>query len=590
MKFTPRSFGAAFVAALLLAVVAFKSHAETPAFVCNRVRFQTSAGSANDIVGAKIEGSNVSGKTGFVTLAEIKDAPEAKGWGELKFDNTKVCRYLRLALPHEGKGKLSKVEFYDGDQLVGADGKGIRVNYFLGDATDDHVLGYDLREAGSTQSPNFKPANDNLPGPTDIALTAADGAVIRYTLDGMMPTADHGEVYKTPIHVDHNTTINAVAILPDRAPSPPKGTTFLLPASTKEGLAVASVGNSLTGTTLNLWRYARTAGYKHTTYPFLRGGALTRELWALASGEYVSDPKAKEKEEVALKRGTQPWDDFWKKIRKVDVFTLQPRDFDLEKETAAEVNFLKLFRQQWSDLQPYLYCEWVELARQRPSDKGTVPSFEMRKTFPALTWEESMSAMLLYMEELQHRLAAAYPEGKPAHIIPAALAMGWVKNRIDHGQFPGAQPGSFYSLLFNDQVHPAENGAFLVDMTWYSMFYREPSEGKVLPIGTTLTLEQARAMEQLAWDVMKNYPDCGFYEEGKEPCGKPEFVNDGKIITLKSSTRGAWFRYTLDGTKPTRTRGYVYCGAISVQPGIHVQAIAYKSGMADSSLAEAGQK
>jgi hypothetical protein len=30
----------------------------------------------------------------------------------------------------------------------------------------------------------------------------------------------------------------------------------------------------------------------------------------------------------------------------------------------------------------------------------------------------------------------------------------------------------------------------------------------------------------------------------------------------------------------------VYCGAISVQPGIQVQAIAYKSGMKDSETAE----
>ncbi|EDY18523.1 hypothetical protein CfE428DRAFT_3908 [Chthoniobacter flavus Ellin428] len=589
MKFTQRSSRVAFFAAFCLAVMVADSRAETPAAVCNQVRFQPNWGGEKDIVGGKIEGSNVSSQTGFVTLAEIKEAPKLKEWGEVKFDNTKVYRYLRVALPHEGKGKLSKVEFYDGGQLVATDKMGLRLNYFYGDAPDDHIIGYDLREKGSTRPPGFKPGNPDLTGPADVALTAADGAVIRYTLDGTMPTADHGGIYKTPIHVDQNTTINAVAILPDRAPSPPNGVTFLLPASTKQGLAVASVGNSLTGITLNFWRYARTAGYKHTTYPFLRGGALTRELWALTSSEYAAELKEMEKTRPSLANG-QPWDDFWQKIRKVDVFTLQPRDFDLEKETAAEVNFLKLFRQKWPDLQPYLYCEWVELARQRPSDKGTVPSFEMQKTFPALTWEESMSAMLLYMEELQHRLAAAYPEGRPAHIIPAALAMGWVKNKIDHGQFPGAQPGEFYSLLFSDQVHPAENGAFLVDMTWYSMLYREPSEGKVLPVGTTLTPEQARAMEQLAWDVLKHYPDCGFYEEGKEPCGQPEFANDGRIITLKSSTPGAWFRYTLDGTKPTRTRGYVYCGAISVQPGIHVQAIAYKSGMADSAVADAGQK
>jgi hypothetical protein len=369
--------------------------------------------------------------------------------------------------------------------------------------------------------------------------------------------------------------------------------TYLLPNSRKPGLNTAHVGNSLTGTTRGFSSFARTAGYDHKSATFTRPGALTRELWAVASGEYKADKLANAKEELVLKRGTSSWADYWNGIGKIDLLTLQPRDFDLEKETAAEVNFIKLFREKSPDLQPYLYCEWVEMARQRPSDKGTVPSFQMKKTFPALTWEESMGAMLLYMEELQQRLGVAYPEGKRAHIIPSALAMGWIKNMIDHGDFGGAKPGTFYPLLFNDQVHPADapihgtaNGAFLVDMTWYSLFYRERSEGKVLPIETTFTPEQVRIVEHLAWDVIKNYPDCGLYQEGKEPCGQPAFANDGKIITLKSSTPGAWFRYTLDGTTPTRTRGYVYCGAISVQPDIHVQAIAYKSGMADSEVAK----
>ena len=55
-------------------------------------------------------------------------------------------------------------------------------------------------------------------------------------------------------------------------------------------------------------------------------------------------------------------------------------------------------------------------------------------------------------------------------------------------------------------------------------------------------------------------------------------------VTLSSSTPGAWFRYTLDGTPPTRTNGYIYCGVISFRPGMILKAIAYKSGMADSAV------
>jgi len=109
-----------------------------------------------------------------------------------------------------------------------------------------------------------------------------------------------------------------------------------------------------------------------------------------------------------------------------------------------------------------------------------------------------------------------------------------------------------------------------------------------------VTSRQAAAMQRLAWDVVKNYPDCGLYEEGPTPAEKPRFspqTSDGPgrhSTTLASGTPGVWFRYTLDGTVPTRTRGYVYCGVISVRPGMTLKAVAYKSGMADSTVSEMG--
>ena len=64
-----------------------------------------------------------------------------------------------------------------------------------------------------------------------------------------------------------------------------------------------------------------------------------------------------------------------------------------------------------------------------------------------------------------------------------------------------------------------------------------------------------------------------------------EITSDGQTITLKSRRPGARFGNTLDGTEPTHTRGYVYCGAISEQPCIQVKVVAYKSGMKDSAVA-----
>lgn len=61
---------------------------------------------------------------------------------------------------------------------------------------------------------------------------------------------------------------------------------------------------------------------------------------------------------------------------------------------------------------------------------------------------------------------------------------------------------------------------------------------------------------------------------------------DAIATRTAATSTGAWFRYTLDGTTPTRTRGYVYCGVISVRPGMAVKAVAFKSGMADSPVTE----
>jgi len=565
----------------------------SPEPICNRVRFFPSRGGEKDMVGGRFEGSNFSRYTGFVTLAEIKELPQANQWTELKFDNPKAYRWLRYVGSANAQGRVGKIEFYAGERLLAGGEEGKSWHALANDRQIDQSAGFDVPEA-SAPLPAIRPVSTGeRDGPVDVTITAPRGAVIRYTLDGTWPDAGHGEMFSAPIHLEKTSTVTAAAILPDRAPSLPVTTTYLLRGSSKPGFSSAHIGNSLTGTTSWFWRYAQTAGYHHKSVLFLRGGALTRELWAIASGNPASDAEALKKETLARERGTATWEDFWKTVGKVDLLTLQPRDFDLDKEIAAEINFIRKFREKSPDLQPWLYCEWVEMARQRPSDKGVVPSFQMQKTFPALTWEESMGAMLLYVEELQHRLDTQFHEGKRAHIIPSALAMGWMKNKIDHGNFPGAKAGDFYPILFHDQVHPAAspghgsaNGAYVVDTTWFSAFYREAPEGKVLPIDTTFTPEQARIVERLAWDVIKNYPDCGLYEEGTQPCGAPEFVNDGKTISLKSATPGAWFRYTLDGTEPTRTRGYVYCGVISVQPGIHVKAVAYKSGMADSAVAD----
>ncbi|HZY63993.1 MAG TPA: chitobiase/beta-hexosaminidase C-terminal domain-containing protein [Edaphobacter sp.] len=74
------------------------------------------------------------------------------------------------------------------------------------------------------------------------------------------------------------------------------------------------------------------------------------------------------------------------------------------------------------------------------------------------------------------------------------------------------------------------------------------------------------------------------------PAAAPSFSPGGgtyssaQSVTMSSSTSGATIRYTTDGSTPTETHGTVYSGAVAVNSTTTLQAIAYKSGMADSSV------
>ena len=58
-------------------------------------------------------------------------------------------------------------------------------------------------------------------------------------------------------------------------------------------------------------------------------------------------------------------------------------------------------------------------------------------------------------------------------------------------------------------------------------------------------------------------------------------------VTIGTATSGATIRYTTNGSTPTSTSGTVYSGAVSVASSLTLKAIAYKSGMSDSTVSTA---
>jgi hypothetical protein len=565
----------------------------------NRVRFFPAPGQERAMLGGRFAGSNVSARSGYEVLAEIRAVPSGGMWTELTFPNTRSFRWLRYEGPRGSHGQVAEVEFYAGDRKLGfgrfgslghqpndyrtawpsaLDGE--TKTWFASDVADGQYVGVD---AGywSVPAPVMEPAPGRHQGPVHVTLKCNPPAIIRYSFAGT-PGPDDGQVYTGPIAIDHTATLFAVAFRTGLAPSPTANGTYLIGGAARPDRSTFHVGNSLTGSAMRLGRFAQTAGVVHDCRYFLMGGADSAGIWKT----YVAEPTKPNHDKVS-------WEQTLSSLTRVDDFTVQPYSVNLEDEARYDVKFFDVIRARFPHVQPWFYAVWAEMFKP-PRDVvlGREPSFQMKTLYPALSWEESAAAWLLYVEDLQTKVLQTHRNGKKPRVLPSAIAAGWLKNWLDHGKIPGIAPAEFPWIMFHDNFHPSPIGAYLVDMTWYAAFYGRSPEGKVLPVDTELNPVQAAALQRLAWDVVKNYPDCGLYEEGTAAVGKPQLLPaPSKIksivpVTLHSTTPGAWFRYTLDGTTPTRTRGYVYCGLINVRPGMTVKAIAYKSGMADSPVAE----
>ncbi len=549
------------------------------------------------MLGGKIEGSNVSERSGYEVLAEITAVPSPGQWTDLSFSPKKAYRWVRYEGPPGSYGDVAEIEFYAGDQKVGfgqfgslgykpfhpfqlaLDGN--TGTYFDSNVPDGQYVGTDVGY-WVDDGPNLKPAPGVYPQPVQVSMgSSTPDAVIRYSFKGT-PGPDEGNVYSGPIVLDHNATLFAVAYRKGFAVSPTTAGTYIIGAA-RPGLSSLSVGNSLTGSSFPLPALALTAGWMHDYHRFIMGGAPTSAIWTT----YVMNPTKANNDKMT-------WQDAMASLTRLDDFTAQVHSVKMDEEVNYDTKFFDAVRARFPDVQPWLYSVWTEMFKEpRAVPLGQVPSLQMKTVYPALTWQEADAAWLVYAEDVETKIDASYAGTKKPHVLPCSIAAAWLKYWIDHGKVPGITPELFPFIMFHDNFHSGQIGSYLIAMTWYAAFYHESPVGKLVPIDTELTAEQANALQHLAWDVVENYPDCGLYQEGSEPVATPSFspaagaLKDVTQVTLTSSTPDAWFRYTLDGTTPARTKGYVYCGVISVRPGMTVKAIAYKSGMADSPVTEA---
>ena len=81
---------------------------------------------------------------------------------------------------------------------------------------------------GFAEDPVFSVGGGLYEGILNIELKNTDGGVIRYTLDGSIPTVDNSEVYTEPIRVASTTVIRARNFVPNRQPSATASASYIM--------------------------------------------------------------------------------------------------------------------------------------------------------------------------------------------------------------------------------------------------------------------------------------------------------------------------------------------------------------------------
>lgn len=143
----------------------------------------------------------------------------------------------------------------------------------------------------------------------------------------------------------------------------------------------------------------------------------------------------------------------------------------------------------------------------------------------------------------------------------------------------------------------------VVDVTGHTYSaYVTPNGGSEQTIGSNFDFrtEQASATSLNYWTVMVHSTYGGevvvddFSISGAtESVAAPSFSPGGgtygssQSVTITSATSGASIRYTTDGSTPTSSSGTVYSSAVSIASNTTLKAIAYKSGLNDSSVTSA---
>jgi formylglycine-generating enzyme required for sulfatase activity len=418
----------------------------------------------------------------------------------------------------------------------------------------------------------FAPAGGSFGDAIDVSLSSATaGTTIRYTTDGSDPAVDVGTLYDgTPIHLTSTTTIKAIAYVSGMTDSAVTQATYTktAPVAQVAQPTLAPDGGTFAGS-LDVQIACSTAGatIRYTTdgsVPSQSNGTIiasggsvtlssTTTLAAIAYASGMTDSPVKQATYTQVDQASQ---------------VAQPRFTPDGGSFASSVGV-------------QIACS-TPGATIRYTTDGSTPS-QTNGTVIA-------SGGTVTLSDTTTLAAIAYAGGK----IDSPVKQATYTKLAQVAQPTFAPDGGSFAISVAVQISCSTAGATIRYTTDGSA--PTQSNGAVIASGgsvnvvTTTTIKAIAYASGMADSTVKQATYTKL-----DQVAEPTFTPDGGIFVLVGdvqiacATAGATLRYTTDGSAPSQSNGTIIAsgGSVHLTTTATIRAIAYKSGMTDSTVKQA---
>ncbi len=411
-------------------------------------------------------------------------------------------------------------------------------------------------------APSFSPAGGAYSSAQSVAIaTTTNGATIRYTTDGSIPSETNGAIYAGPLNIAATTTLNAVATMTGWTDSVVTSAVYTISTPQVAAPTFSPAGGTY-ASAQSVTLATATAG---ATIRYTTDGSTPTETAGTIYAGAVSVSASATLKAIAYLAGMAD-------------SAVSSATYTINSGSGGGASF------QMAGNVVAMEAEHFT-SRTSSTDNWTVI------TDPNASGGAANNAVQSLPND-----GTAYPA-----FNPTAASLGYAIN------VPAGSAANFYvhvrdfgATSSDDSIYVSLDGGSTTQVisAGRTLDWKSSPSSFALPAGFhTLTIwdrEDGIELDKIVVSNSSTPPTgTGPAESAQSQAAAPVFSPDGgsyagtQTVTITTATAGATIRYTTDGSAPSETSGTIYTTPLTIDATTTVNAIAYLDGISDSSISSA---